>query len=487
MKCGMSARGLLLISLFASVFAGSVSTLAQRQSVQAPATTLPVELLTDLARLRDAALSSDFALRQTAFLCNNIGPRLSGSPQAARAVEYVAGQMRDLGLDVRLEEVMVPHWVRGAETASLTRFPGMAQGTTQKIVVTALGPSVATPPEGLEAPVVVVSNFDALKQLGEERVKGRIVLFNVKFDEAIQDQGSGTEAYSQAVAYRSGGAIAAARLGAVAALNRSAGSTAFRKPHTGSVRYDDGVVKIPAAAISAEDAELIAYLAAQGEVRLRLVLTPQTLPDTLSHNVIADLKGSEFPEQVVIVSGHLDSWDLGTGALDDAVGVATAMEVVNLCRRLGLRPKRTIRVIPYMNEENGLRGGVTYFQNQRSNLANHIAAIESDLGAGHPTGFYAHVVPAALPMLRPLAEVLHATGAGIVRPVPNSVGADISPLESAGVPGFAPITDTRHYFKYHHTPADTFDKVDPRHLAENAAVVAVLAYGIAAMPQSLPR
>lgn len=487
MRIEVFPRAILLVLLLGTLITGSRSTLAQR----GPTTATPPALLAELAKLRDAALASDYALRQTAYLCNNIGPRLSGSPQAARAVEYIAEQMRALGLEVRLEEVRVPHWVRGEETAALTQFPGMAPGTTQKLVITALGPSVATPPEGLIAPVVVVSNFDELKRLGESRVKGRIVLYNFKFDEAIQDQGSGTEAYSQAVAYRGGGAVAAARLGAVAALNRSAGSTPFRKPHTGSVRYDDGVAKIPAAAITAEDAELVAHLAAQGEVKMKIVLTPQTLPETISHNVIADLKGSQFPEQVVIVSGHLDSWDLGTGALDDAVGVATAMEVVNLCQKLGLRPKRTIRVIPFMNEENGLRGGTTYFQNQHNNrgnnLANHIAAIESDLGAGHPTGFYAHVVPGALSMLQPLAGVLQASGAGIIRLVPNSVGADISPLENVGVPGFAPITDTRHYFKYHHTPADTFDKVDPRHLAENAAVMAVLAYGIAAMPEPLPR
>lgn len=478
----MKIEALTLI-LLGILLTGSLSGLAQREA----AAPLPDQLITDLARLRDAALASDYALRQTAYLCNNIGPRLSGSPQAARAVEYIAGEMRALGLDVRLEEVRVPHWVRGEESAALTQFPGMAPGTTQKIVITALGPSVATPPTGLLAPVVVVRSFDELNRLGQSQVKGRIVLFNVKFDEAIQDQGSGTEAYGQAVAYRSGGAVAAARLGAVAALNRSAGSSAFRKPHTGSVRYDEGVPRIPAAAITAEDAELIAHLVAQGEVKLRLVLTPQTMPDAISHNVIADLRGYENPAQVVIVSGHLDSWDLGTGALDDAVGVATAMEVVNLCRKLGLRPRRTIRVIPYMNEENGLRGGTTYFENQRQNLANHIAAIESDLGAGHPTGFYAHVAPQALSMLQPLARVLQSSGAGIIRLVPNSVGADISPLENAGVPGFAPITDTRHYFKYHHTPADTFDKVDPRNLAENAAVMAVLAYGIAAMPEPLPR
>ncbi len=460
---------------------------AQRRGLAESSYRYAPQLVEELKKLQDAALKSDYALRQVAWLCNNIGPRLSGSPQAEQAVSYVAEQMRALGLEVTLEKVMVPHWVRGEERAELTKFTGMAPGTTQKIVLTALGSSVATPPQGLVAPVVVVENFDQLQSLGESGVKGKIVVYNVRFDEALQDQGFGSDAYGQSVQYRSRGAIEAAKLGAVASLNRAAGSTAFRKPHTGSVSYQPGVNPIPAAALSAEDAELIAYLARQGEVTLRLVLTPQTLPDAVSHNVIADLRGSEHPEQVIIVSGHLDSWDLGTGALDDAAGVAVAMQTAQLCKQLGLKPKRTIRVIAYMNEENGLRGGRTYLDNHKDDLANHIAAVESDLGAGHPTGFSAHVTPAALAMVQPLSRILQSSGAGLVRQVAGSVGADISPLENGGVPGFAPIQDNRHYFKYHHTPADTFDKVDPRHLAENAAVMAVLAYAIASLPEPLPR
>jgi carboxypeptidase Q len=330
-------------------------------------------------------------------LANNIGPRLSGSPQAQRAVEYLAEEMRKLGLEVKLEKVMVPHWVCGVETGELTQFPGMAPGTTQKIVLTALGGSVETPPEGMIRPVVVVNSFDELNSLGQEKVRGKIVLFNAKFDDQLQAQGYGLEAYRQLVIYRGGGAVAAARLGAMAALSRSAGGGAYRLPHTGATRYADGVQQIPAAAVTAEDADLIAHLAAQGEVKMRLTLTPQTLPDVESFNVVADLKGGEFPDQVIIVSGHLDSWDLGTGALDDAAGVAVAMQVANLCMQLNLKPKRTIRVIAWMNEENGGRGSATYFQNQSDNLVNHIAAIESDLGAGHPTGFFAHVTSNALP------------------------------------------------------------------------------------------
>ncbi|HWP45482.1 MAG TPA: M20/M25/M40 family metallo-hydrolase, partial [Blastocatellia bacterium] len=232
---------------------------------------------------------------------------------------------------------------------------------------------------------------------------------------------------------------------------------------------------------------LIAYLAARGRVRMRLVLTPQTLPDVESHNVIADLKGSVNPEQVVIVSGHLDSWDLGTGAIDDAAGVAMAMACAQLIKQLGLSPRRTIRVIAYMNEENGLRGGTTYAENHKADLANHFAAIESDSGAGHPTGFLAHTDRRALPLLQPVADLLRSSGAGVIRFVDNPVGADISPLEAAGVPGFAPMTDGRTYFHYHHTAADTLDKIVPRELQENVAVMAVLAYALANLEEPLPR
>ncbi len=432
-------------------------------------------------------MASDYAYRQVAYLTNNIGPRLSGSLQAARAVEYVADEMRKQGFVVQLEKCKVPHWVRGVETGELVAFTGQAPNTTQKIILTALGGSVATPAEGLTAEVVVVSDFDELTALGRERVAGKIVLFNAKFDERLAAQGEAGAAYGQAVAYRGVGASAAARLGAVAALNRSAGAGGFRLPHTGSLAYAADAPKIPAAAVTAEDAELMAYLAKQGPVRMHLTLTPQTLPDADSYNVIADLKGSEHPEQVVIVSGHLDSWDLGTGAIDDAAGVAVAMAAAQLVKQLGFRPKRTIRVIAWMNEENGLMGGRTYGENQKANAANHIAAIESDLGAGHPVGFFAHTSDKALAMLEPLAGILQSLGAGVIKPSAGSPGADISPLDALGVPTFAPIQDARTYFNYHHTPGDTLDKINPQELAENAAVMAVLAYAIANLPEPLPR
>src|SRR5215467_10002553 len=368
-------RFLVITTIVLLCFIATVSTTAQRRG-QSQTYAYPPQLLEEMRRLREAALGSDYALKQTAHLAGNIGPRLSGSPQAQRAVEYVGDEMRKLGLDVRLEKTMVPHWVRGVETGALTEFPGMAPGTTQKIVLTALGGSVATGPEGLTAPVVVVENFNELSALGESKVRGKIVLFNAKFDERLEAQGAGLEAYGRAVAYRGGGASAAARLGAVAALNRSAGGANYRLPHTGALRYANDAPKIPGAAISAEDADMLAQLTGEGTVRMHLVLTPQTLPDAESFNVVADLKGSEHPEQVVIVSGHLDSWDLGRGAIDDGAGVAMAMQAAQVLKQLGMRPKRTLRVIAWMNEENGTAGGRGYAEAHKSEIANHFAAIE---------------------------------------------------------------------------------------------------------------
>jgi Zn-dependent M28 family amino/carboxypeptidase len=272
----------------------------------------------------------------------------------------------------------------------------------------------------------------------------------------------------------------------VASLNRSAGGAEFRLPHTGATRYAENAPKIPAGSVAAEDADLIARLAAQGAVRMHLVLTPQQLPDTVSYNVIADLKGSQHPEQIIIVSGHLDSWDLGTGAIDDGAGVVVAMQTVHLIKQLGLRPKRTIRFIAWMNEENGVVGGQTYAKDYAAEVANHFAAIESDRGAGHPLGFEIKAKPEVLPLLAPMSAVLQTSGAALLKSVEDSE-TDVSPLATAGVPAFGLWQDTRTYFDYHHTAADTLDKVVPRELAENAAAMAVLAYTLANLPQPLPR
>ena len=442
--------------------------------------------ISQLRELQTASLSSDYAYRQTGYLSNNIGPRLSGSPQAARAVEYIADEMRKQGFDVRLQKCMVPRWVRGDERASVIEFPGMAAGTSQRMAIAALGGSIATPSSGISAEIVVVSSFEELNALGESKVKGKIVVFNYKFDSELQAAGFGLSAYGNAVGYRFGGAMAAARLGAVAVLVRSAGGSQNRLVHTGSMGYTDGVTKIPGAAISFEDAEMLAWLVNSGPVKVNIVLTPQTLPDVESHNVIADLKGTEKPDEIVIVSGHLDSWDLGTGAIDDASGVAMAMSSLVQIKKLGFKPKRTIRFIAWMNEENGGRGSAAYFEAEKANLQNHFAAIEADLGASRPIGINFAGKPEATNYLGPIQTVLNKQGASMFQ-IQGGVGADITPLTRAGVPSFAPWFDQRTYFMYHHTEADTFDKIIPRELAEGASFVTVLAYGLANLEQPLPR
>ncbi len=439
-----------------------------------------------MKRIQQAALASDYAWRQAAHLSNNIGPRLSGSPQAQAAVEHVAAELRRLGLEVRLEKVMASHWVRGEESAALVEYPGQAPNTEQKIVLTALGGSVPTPASGLTAELVVVGNMEELQALGRDKVSGKIVLFNVPFDKPMAAVGFGGGAYGQAVFYRGAGPAAAARLGAVACLIRSVGGADYRLPHTGATRYANDAPAIPAAAVTAEDAELIAYLTRQGRVRMRLLFTPQRLPDVESYNVVADLKGSEKPEQVVIVSGHLDSWDLGTGAIDDAAGVAVAMQAAQIFKQLNLRPKRTLRVIAWMDEEVGFRGARAYAQQHAAELPNHFAAIESDLGAGHPVGINVRGKPELAALFRQVGAALQSSGAGIVRQSTED-GSDISVLAAAGVPAFSPIQDERFYFNYHHTAADTLDKIDPRELQENATVMAVLAWALTNVPLELPR
>lgn len=469
------------------IFFALLSLLTLQITAQQPTST-PVlysdKTLQELVQIQQHALNSDYAYRQTAYLCNNIGPRLTGSPQAERAVQYVAEEMRKLGFEVRLQKLTVPHWVRGEERGELVEFEGMAAGTTQKIVLTALGGSIATSSNGLIAEVVVVNNYDELKALGRDRVQGKIVLYNVKFDKRLAEQNQAGTAYGQVTAYRGNGANEASKLGAVGVLVRSAGGSQNRLAHTGGMRYADGVTKIPAAAVSYEDAETIAYLAKAGKVKMRLTLTPQTLPDTTSYNVLADLKGTEKPDEIVVVSGHLDSWDLGTGALDDAVGVSMAMQTLYTLKELKLRPKRTIRLVAFMNEENGFVGATTYAN--EADAAKHFAAIEGDLGAGHPIGMIFGGKPEAVPFLRPIANILNSQGAGQID-ARASAGSDISTLSAKGIPTFEPWYDTRTYFNYHHTEADTFDKVDPKFLAENSAVMAVFAYGLANLEQNLPR
>jgi carboxypeptidase Q len=429
-------------------------------------------LAADLDRIQQATLTSDYGYQRLEHLCNVIGPRMAGSPQAAAAVDYVADQFRQLGLQVSLEATSVPHWVRGAEIGELVAYPGIVSGTSQSIVITALGGSVPTPAAGITAPVVVVRDFDQLNQLGKE-VAGKIVLFNVKFDQSLADLGYSHDAYLQVVRYRVAGPNKAAELGAVASLLRSIGPGGHRLPHTGSVIYF-GDKKIPVAAVTAEDADLIARLASQGAVKIHLVLTPQLLPDAPSHNVIADIRGTEHPEQVVIVSAHLDSWDLGTGALDNGAGVAVVMQAAQVLHELGLRPKRTLRFIAWMNEEHGGSGYTTYIEEHRSEFPNHVANIEIDNGSGHPVGYTAYADDKLMEALSPVNSILSAMGSGVAQKAPD-IMSDLDEF----MPGFDLITDNRNYYDYHHTAADTFDKISLKGLQEQSAVVAILAYALA--------
>jgi carboxypeptidase Q len=391
-------------------------------------------------------------------------------------VEYVAAEMRALGADVQLEKTLVPHWVRGTETGELLGWPGQTPGTTQKIVLTALGGSGATPAEGLQAEVLVVNSFDELRKLPPDAAKGKILLFNERFDKQLAGQGNGGAAYGKAVVYRAAGPTVAVTVGAAD----------YRLPHTGAtLPIPDGRL-LPSAAVTAEDADLLANLSRQGPVRMRLTLTPQTLPRVESYNVIADWKGTEHPEQIVIVSGHLDSWDLGTGAIDDGAGVVISMQAIHLLKQLGIHPQRTVRFVAWMDEEQGAEGAETYAKEHANDLLNHIAALESDSGAGHPVGFHFVGKPEMEEWMRPVAQVLDSIGASTVTHS-REVGTDVDPLNAKGVPGFSPAQDSRFYFNYHHTAADTFDNVDARELNENAAVMTVLAYALADSADTAPR
>jgi Zn-dependent M28 family amino/carboxypeptidase len=439
-----------------------------------------------LARIRDAAMSSDWAWRELSRLTDEIGPRLSGSPQLSLAVTQVADAMRSLGARVTLQPAKIPHWVRGDAQALIVEYPGRPAGVTQRLALTALGGSVATPEKGLTARVLVVHDMAELTARAAQ-ARGNIVLFESRFDQRLADNGDADDAYRQAGFYRFNGPSAAAKLGAVAALVRSVGGADFRLPHTGATFFKDGQIAIPAAALATEDADLVTRLAAAGPVTLTLVLTPKILPDADSNNVIADWPGREKPNEYVVVSGHLDSWDLATGATDDGVGVIGAAAVIEILRELDLHPRRSVRFIGWTNEENGGRGSKAYFTSVAQALDTQSAAIESDEGAGRSIGIRAAVSQESLPVLRPALEALAPIGASGLQRRDDEAGADISPLQQAGVPGFAPWLDTRHYFDYHHTAADTLDKVDPKNLKSQVATMAVLAYFLADLPEPLPR
>jgi carboxypeptidase Q len=439
-----------------------------------------------LDRIRTGGMGDAWAYQRLADLCDKIGPRISGSRQAEAAVEQIAAALKAGGLTVTLQPVKVPHWIRGDEQAEIIDYPGRPAGVTQHLHLTTLGGSIATPAQGISAQVLVVHSFDELRAR-EAAARGKIVLFDVPFNEDLAVNGRAGSAYGQGVVYRAQGAAAAARAGAAAALVRTVGGANYRLPHTGQMDYDPKVAKIPTAALSAEDAMWISRLAAEGPVTLRLILLPQALPDVDSHNVIADWAGRERPEEVVIVSGHLDSWDLAQGAIDDGAGVASAMGAVHLLESLGLRARRTIRFVGWMSEENGSAGGEAYFKVNSAALARQVAAIESDNGAGRPLGVSAHVNPEAMALFKPLVKALTPMGATLLDHRDEPGGSDVRLLDAGGVPTLAPIVDTRTYFDFHHSAADTLDKIDPDNIRRQVAILAMMAYFIAEMPDPLPR
>jgi len=399
-----------------------------------------------------------------------LGPRLSGSPQAAAAVELTRQMMEQLGFDnVRLQPIIVPHWVRGPiEEAAIINSPTF--GMTP-LTVCALGGSTATPEIGVVGEVVEVKSFEELRGLGK-KAEGKIVFFNRAMDPTLLDTFS---AYGGAVNQRGGGAVEAAKAGGIAALVRSMTTRLDDVPHTGGVRYEDGAPKIPAAAISTIDANMLSRLIAQDKrVVVRLKLTCQTLPDAPSANVMGEIIGSEKPDEIIVICGHLDSWDKGTGAHDDGAGCMQAIEAVRLLKACGLKPMRTIRAVMFMNEENGLRGGEEYAREAAEKKIKHTAAMESDRGGFAPRGFTVQADSVIVSRISKWAQLLAPTGVEYIKP--GGGGADIWPLSRQGVPAIGLVPEAHRYFDYHHSDNDTIDKVNERELELGAAAMAIMAY-----------
>jgi hypothetical protein len=381
--------------------------------------------------------------------------------------------MRSEGLEnPRIQPVKVPYWVRGRESARVIA------PVEKPLHMLGLGGSVGTPPEGITAAVVVVGSFDELEALGRNKVRDRIVLFDMPW-----------EGYGRTVQYRTGGAARAGKLGAVAVLIRSVTGASLYTPHTGTMSYDALTERIPAAAITVEDAAWIRRMAEGGQtVQVRLQMEAQTLPDADSANVMAEIAGFELPGEVVVLGGHLDSWDVGQGAHDDGGGAIAAWQAVTLMKQLGLRPRRTVRVVLWTNEENGTRGAREYRAALGTNVASHVAAIEMDGGAERPIGFGFTMASttqnaAASIKLKQIARLLEGIDAGLI--ADGGGGADIEPLMNDGVPGLELRTTGEHYFDWHHSEADTLDKVNPQYFRRCVASLAVMAYILADMPTRL--
>jgi carboxypeptidase Q len=417
------------------------------------------------------ATADSFAYRRLGRLVDTFGSRLSGSASLEAAIDWVLGAMKADGLEnVRGEPVMVPRWVRGAESAELVR-PRRA-----RLAMLGLGGSVGTPARGITAPVLVVGSLEELARRAAE-AKDRIVLLDVPFTE-----------YTATRHVRTDGPSAAARAGAVACLIRSVATFSMRNPHTGATLYDSTAGRIPAAALSVEDAMMLHRLQDRGEpVVVTLRMGAHTLPDAPSRNVVAEIVGREKPDEVVVLGGHIDSWDVGQGAMDDGGGSVAAWEAVRLLKRLGLRPRRTVRVVLWTNEENGGRGAEAYAKAHAGELSRHVMAMESDNGVFNPRGYVLGGSDSAAAVIRQVAALMQPIGATGLERVDGSPAADTEPLAAAGVPAMELDVDGSRYFWYHHSDADMLDKLDPAELARCVAAMAVMAYVVADLPSGLGR
>ncbi len=420
------------------------------------------------ARLIGEATGSTFAWQRLSELTDSIGNRLSGSPALDRAIAWAVTEMKRDGLEnVHTEKVMVPRWVRGSEHAEIV------EPAPHQIVMLGLGDSVATPAEGLTAEVLVVRGFEDLEARAAQ-ARGRIVLFNVPFTN-----------YGETVRFRSQGPSRAGRLGAVAMFVRAVGPAGLRTPHTGALQYAADAPKIPAAAITAEDADRLQRMADRGSrTVVRLKMEAHFERDAESANVVGELRGREAPDEVVVVGGHIDSWDVGAGASDDGGGCVVTWEALRIMKKLNLRPRRTVRVVLWTNEENGGRGGQAYREHHRDELSRHVMMMESDGGVFRPLGFGFTGNDTARDTVRAIATLL--TGIAANQISPGGGGADIGPsVQEARIPAMSLDVEGSKYFLVHHTPADTIDKIDPTDMARCAAAVAVMAYVIADLPQRL--
>jgi carboxypeptidase Q len=416
-------------------------------------------------------------------LCRTAPHRLSGSSGAADAVKWAKQALERAGLEnVRLEPCSVPFWERGSTAElALAGADGSVSAASERLAIAALGPSVPTPVEGLTAEVVEVHDFEELRALGDS-ARGKIVFFNRSMDASLADT---FEAYGKAVDQRWGGAREAAKAGGIAAIVRSMTTRLDDLPHTGSMGYEEGVPKVPAVAISTHGAERLAARLKKAPVRARLRLDCRQHEDQPSFNVVGELPGSELASEVLVVGGHLDAWDLAEGATDDGAGCAQSIEAVRLIKALGLKPKRTLRVVLFMNEENGLRGAKAYAESHKDELEQHVLAMESDRGGFTPRGFESDASPEGLELLRAAAELLSPIGIGFVRP--GSGGADVGPLGRAGVPTIGYVPDCQRYFDIHHCERDTVAQVSPRELELGAISMAGMLYVVADVPERLPR